>query len=236
MTVTDHPTHLPDPLQSQRVRSFLESAMYLPTAFAEHDTATLLAFMRAHPFATLVTHDGDGSHAGHVPLLVSHTDDGQVELRGHLAKANPQSAHHGAALVIFHGPHVYISADWYEADNVVPTWNYQVVHAHGAMSTSNDPGAITAVLDDLGKNFEPVWPARWHQRLTPAVHQSLSRQITAVTVKVTQVTGKWKLGQHQTIERRRRTVTALRHLGGEDRLAVAAAMEHSVTTETDHRT
>jgi len=236
MTVVDHPTHLPDPLQSQRVRSFLESTMYLPAAFAEHDPVTLLAFMRAHPFATLVTSDQGEPQAGHLPLLATRDAAGGMVLHGHLASANPQASHQGSALAIFHGPHAYISANWYDAENVVPTWNYQVVHVHGELAASTHPTDISDLLDRLATEVEGPDAVRWQQRLNPEIRQRLASQITAVTLRVSRIVGKWKLGQNQAPERRARTVAALRHLGGDERLELAAAMEGTFAFDGGGRT
>lgn len=210
--------------------------MYLPAAFAEHDPAVLLAFMRAHPFATLVTSDQGEPHVGHLPLLATRDATGGMVLHGHLASANPQANHPGPALAVFHGPHAYISANWYEAGNVVPTWNYQVVHVHGEVTTSTEEHDLGEVLDRLAAEFDGEDAARWQQRLDAETRRRLTGQITAVTLRVSRVVGTWKLGQNQAPERRERTVAALRDLGGDERLELAAAMERTLASDAGGRT
>src|SRR5579864_2113139 len=85
--------------------------LYIPEHFRVEDQATAIAFMRANPFAILVSTTADGPFATHVPVIVRETEN-QIRIRGHVAKANPHWRHLQAnplALMIFHGPHAYIS-------------------------------------------------------------------------------------------------------------------------------
>lgn len=107
--------------------------MYTPNHNRIEDTATLLAFMRAHSFAALVTHGDAGLRATHLPVVVEQ-DGERVRLLAHLAKANPQwrdFAGDRDAMIIFAEPHAYVSPRHYERAESVPTWNYAAVHAYG---------------------------------------------------------------------------------------------------------
>ena len=113
--------------------------MYLPKHFEQHDRAALAALMREHPLATLVTLQDGQATADHIPLLYD-SDDGEFgTLRGHVARANPlwKAAAGSRVLAVFNGVEAYISPSWYASKatthKVVPTWNYAVVHAHGAL-------------------------------------------------------------------------------------------------------
>lgn len=205
--------------------------MYLPKQFAETDRSTLLAFVAAHPFATLVTMESGLPQAGHVPLIAEQRADGALALRGHLAAGNPQLAQGGPALAVFHGPHAYISANWYDADDQVPTWNYQVVHARGALHVDRDPAALDALLGRLATAFEGPGAAQWQARLGATMRGRLLGQIVAIELRVEQLVGKYKLSQHHAPERRVRAAAALRRLGGDERLALAAAMERTLAAD-----
>jgi transcriptional regulator len=105
--------------------------MYLPEYFRVRDHATVLAFMQNNPFAILVSCTETGPFATHVPLVIQQREN-QLTLRGHVAKANLHWKHlennpHNT-LVIFHGPHAYISPANYNTREAVPTWNYGTVH------------------------------------------------------------------------------------------------------------
>src|SRR3546814_9739767 len=112
--------------------------MYGPPAFRLDDRAAAIEVMRVHPFAMLAAATGPGAvEITHLPILVDR--DGEVvTLRGHVARANPmarliadstpQAPLHATA--VFAGPQAYVSPDWYETENQVPTWNYQIGRAH----------------------------------------------------------------------------------------------------------
>jgi transcriptional regulator len=202
--------------------------VYLPKHFAETDRSALLAIVRANPFATLVTMAGGLPQAGHVPLVAAEQADGALVLRGHLAAGNPQLDHEGPALAVFHGPHAYISAAWYDADDTVPTWNYQVVHARGELRVDRDPAALDQLLDHLAAAVEGPAATRWQERLGSATRSRLLKQIVAIELRVADLVGKSKLSQQHAPERRARAVAALRRAGGDQNLAVAAAMARTL--------
>jgi len=71
--------------------------------------------------------------ATHVPLRLVESANGTTKLQGHMSRANPHwrlFEQGGRSLVIFAGPHSYVSPRWYDHVNV-PTWNYIAVHAYG---------------------------------------------------------------------------------------------------------
>src|SRR5688572_30446298 len=107
--------------------------MYVPPRYQVTDDAEIDRFVRAHGFATPVSHGRDGLIATHIPVELDYESDGVRRLRGHVSKANPQWRQLGEskeAMVVFLGPHTYISPTWYDHPNV-PTWNYQAVHFYG---------------------------------------------------------------------------------------------------------
>jgi len=109
--------------------------MYIPKEFAVGDTAEILAFMKQHSFAVLVSTVADRYWGTHLPLLLHQNAAGGYYLLGHLSKANPQWQHfreQEKVLAIFSGPHAYVSSAWY-AQESVPTWNYMAVHVYGTL-------------------------------------------------------------------------------------------------------
>jgi len=107
--------------------------MYISKLYREEDRAKIVEFLKQNAFATLVTYDGKKPAASH--LLMEVTDNkGNLFLNGHMSKANPlwkTFETNPEVLVIFQGPHTYISPTWYNHVNV-PTWNYQAVHLYGS--------------------------------------------------------------------------------------------------------
>src|SRR6476620_10303297 len=109
--------------------------MYLPKSFQIEDLGELHAFILAHNFASLITQHQGAPFATHLPFLLDAERGPHGTLLAHMARANPQwrgFASGQPALVIFQGPHTYISPSWYEPiAPSVPTWNYATVHAYG---------------------------------------------------------------------------------------------------------
>ena len=115
--------------------------MYLPSHFEETRIEVLHELVRERPLATLVTLGAAGLNANHIPFELDAAPLPNGTLRGHVARANPVWRDYSLdteALVIFHGPQVYISPSWYEtkkqSGEVVPTYNYAVVHAYGSIA------------------------------------------------------------------------------------------------------
>ncbi len=126
--------------------------MYIPKAFREDDIKTLHAFMREYSFAALVTQQEGVPFASHLPFLLDAGQGPYGTLLAHMARANPQwHALDGAqeVLVIFQGPHTYISPSWYENANTVPTWNFAAVHAGGKLEPVVDEAALYDLLSTL---------------------------------------------------------------------------------------
>jgi transcriptional regulator len=101
--------------------------------------------MHDDSFAALVTQHAGVPFASHVPLILAADEGPYGTLYGHMAQSNAQWRDFDASqdvLVIFQGPHTYVSPSWYEADPTnVPTWNYAVVHAYGSPRLITDDDA-----------------------------------------------------------------------------------------------
>src|SRR4051812_20940703 len=124
--------------------------MYVPSHFREDRPEVLHEIVRRYSFATLVSHDVDGALiASHLPFLF---DAGQSRLRSHMARANPQwrgfGISGGEAMVIFQGPHAYVSPSWYESKLQVPTWNYVTVHAYGVPRIVEGGDELRAIVGE----------------------------------------------------------------------------------------
>ncbi len=122
--------------------------MYIPPSFLETDPTKLHDFIEQHSFATLISsHDGEPV-ASHLPLLLDREAGPHGRLIGHMARANShwQMAGNQRALAIYHGPHAYVSPGWIAAQNVVPTWNYVTVHAHGTLRLIEDRDRLRELL------------------------------------------------------------------------------------------
>jgi transcriptional regulator len=200
--------------------------MYIPASHAETDPAKLHDFMRSNSFATLVTENETGMIASHLPLLFDADAGPMGLLMGHMARANPQWRDvRGEAMVLFNGPHVYISPSWYEADGTVPTWNYTAVHAYGTFQVVDDRDFLLELLRRTVAYYESPRPQPWtFDEKAPHVDPMI-RAIVGFRIEINRLEGKWKLSQNHPEERRRRVIGALEGQPDDHSRAVAALMK-----------
>ncbi|MDY7573818.1 FMN-binding negative transcriptional regulator [Actimicrobium sp. CCI2.3] len=197
----------------------------MPQHFREDDPALLLEVMQRYPFATLVSNVDGKLFATHVPVLARQVD-GAVRIDGHVARANPHwqaLQADPAALVIFQGPHTYISPTRYVGKNRVPTWNYIAVHASGTALIEHDVDAKLALLASLVEQNEPGYHAQFDQ-LDTGLREGLLKAIVGFTIRVDQLEGKFKLGQHRLAEDQP-DMQAWHEAGGENERAIAQWMQ-----------
>ena len=179
--------------------------MYLPAHFEESRVEVLHDLMRACPLATVVTLSTDGLNANHLPLHLSQEPGPFGRLRGHAARSNPMLkdlVQKVETLAVFQGPDSYISPSWYatkqEDGKVVPTWNYAVVHAYGALRVVDDAAWVRSLVDTLTIQQE----ARFHEpwSVSDAPQEFVDQRIGAIVgieMVITRLIGKWKVSQNQ---------------------------------------
>lgn len=196
-----------------------DSPVYIPEHFRISDHATALAFMRANPFTILVSSTADGPFATHVPVII-RDDVERVIIRGHVAKANPHWRHleqQPECLIIFHGPHAYVSASNYVTLENVPTWNYGAVHVYGNARVFSAPDELLGVLHELIPTFEPAYAEQWAS-LSQSYRESMLKHIVGFEIAVTKIEAKFKLSQNRTKEEQANVITSL---GKADDTAIA---------------
>ena len=186
--------------------------MYIPSAFTVDDLQTLHAFMQRYSFATVVSTTDNDAQASHLPLLLEPHEGRFGRLIGHMAKANPQwkTAADKPVLVIFQGPHAYISPSWYAEDNVVPTWNYAAVHTCGVMKLETDNAKVRRIVEQYVDFYEAAMVRPWSlETPEPAFVDQLVDGIVGFTIDIDRIEGKWKLSQNHSEERRQRVIAGL---------------------------
>jgi transcriptional regulator len=202
--------------------------MYLPKHFAETRGEVLQALMRAQPFATLVTQDGAGLQADHLPLHFAVGIGPHGALQGHVARANPlwRQAADSEVLAIFHGPQAYVTPSWYETKRAdgkaVPTWNYVVVHARGRLRVIDDPAWLRRQLESLVAEHEAGFAEPWQIADAPSDYiDKMLAAIVGIEIVISDLTGKWKTSQNQPEINRAGVVVGLREQGTDNSLQMA---------------
>jgi len=202
--------------------------MYTPKFNHIFDRMLLLEAMRAWPFAVLFgSQSADGvagvPQATHLPLVVK--DEGEHGLlEGHFAVANPhwKSLAGRETLVVFNGPHTYVSHTLYAEELSVPTWNYIAVHAYGTLTLVDDDAGKEALLETLIEANEPPYLEQW-RRLPDGYRRTMLKGIIGFRIPIARIEGKFKLSQNRP-EIDRQNVRAAHASGDADQQALAAWM------------
>jgi transcriptional regulator len=171
--------------------------MYSPPYNRPEDRGEILAFMRANDFPLLVTGTGGTLHASHLPVVVSERGE-DLFLDMHMAKNNPQwrEFFDEEVMVVFLGPHAYVSPRWYEQKERVPTWNYAAVHAYGTPKIVEGRAPKYAGQERLVATHDPEWlPA--FRNLREEYVTSMLEGIVNFEIKVTRIETRWKLSQNR---------------------------------------
>jgi len=185
--------------------------MHPNPSFRKETKARNIAFARERGFGTLAINAHGGPLLSHVPFRLLE-DDKTVEL--HLVRSNPiltllKKAQDAVISVL--GGDSYISPDWYEIEDQVPTWNYVAVHLRGTLSLLPQE-QIHDVLVELSASMEErLLPKKpWvSDKMDQAVYKGMLRQIVPVKMDVSSIDATWKLNQNKDDEVRLRAADAV---------------------------
>lgn len=178
--------------------------MYVRASHRPRSAADVIEIMKAHPFATLITSSGGELVASHLPFMIDEERGERGTLLAHMARANPQSAAIGAvqeALVIFHGPHAYISPSWYEDRATAPTWDYVAVHCYGTPRRHSDEEARRNIERLIGIVEQPSRLPWSITELTPDAIRTLLQNVVSFEIPISRIEGKFKVNQGDKPER-----------------------------------
>lgn len=185
--------------------------MYVPETFALTDPEEIRRVIQDYDFGLLVTGSGGAPTATHLPFLLDESLGEQGTLFGHMARPNRHwrdleaMSEDGEALVIFQGPHSYISPSWYGPEaKAVPTWNYVTVHVYGRPRIIPAPDELMAVLEKLVARHEARLEQPWSlNRLDSKFVEGMTRGIVGFEIAITRIEAKAKLSQNKELEMQR---------------------------------
>ncbi|MDO9710440.1 FMN-binding negative transcriptional regulator [Paracraurococcus lichenis] len=204
--------------------------MYNPPAFREDRPDILYGLIRNARLALLVSNGAGGvPDVTHLPLTLVEEEG---VLLGHLARANPhwqalRAA--GRALAVFQGAEGYVSPNWYpskaEHHRVVPTWNYEAVHAEGPIEVIEDPARLHAIVSLLTEHQEAAQPKPWSVADAPEPFVAAQlKGIVGLALRIERLEGKRKLSQNRAEPDRAGAEAGLAASADARDRAVAAAM------------
>lgn len=199
--------------------------MYTPAHFAITQADELHRIIQSYPLGILIT-TAHGLDANHIPFELDPNQGEFGTLTAHVARANPvwqQCANGTAVLAVFRGAEGYISPNWYpskhETHRQVPTWNYEVVHAHGLLTIRDDETFVRGMVARLTRRHEAQEPKPWKMGdSSPGFIDGMLKAIVGIEISITRLEGKAKLSQNREVRDRRGAVEQLRQRG-EERLA-----------------
>jgi transcriptional regulator len=206
--------------------------MYIPAHFAETRPEELHRIVRAHPLGMLLTQGDAGLDADHIPFALDASAGAQGALLAHVARANPlwqRCANGSPVLVVFRGAEAYVSPSWYpskhETHRQVPTWNYEVVHAHGTLTVHDDERFVRRLVAQLTRSHEAAEPQPWKMdNSAPDYIDSMLRNIVGIEIRITALVGKVKLSQNREVRDR---LGAADTLDARGQAAIAHAMRQA---------
>lgn len=197
--------------------------MYSPKYNQETDWNTVAAFIRQNGFGLLISTDNGLPVGTHLPIELEEKEPGTFVLRGHIARANPQSATFVAGqpfLVVFTDPHAYISSSWYEKGKI-PTWNYIAVHVYGQLRVL-DENELVASLTGLMKRYETV------VKMSDIAEKELQNNLKAIIgfeISMDKVDTRFKLSQNRNDHDYFSVVDHLKENGDDHSRRIAEEME-----------
>jgi|ERR1035438_6229927 transcriptional regulator len=204
--------------------------MYNPVPFKMEEPTRLFDFIENNSFGILVSINGGELQASHLPVLLDRSWGTRGALLSHMAQANTQweTLAGREVMMVFNGPHAYVSPTWYGTPESVPTWNYVSVHVYGRFIHVTDGGGITQILGKMTSFYERALPEPWDLDRMPADYfRNLLGKIVGFRVEISRMEGKWKLSQNHPAEKRERVIQALEQ-GGHDSRQVAQWMREVI--------
>ncbi|BFT76024.1 FMN-binding negative transcriptional regulator [Paenibacillus sp. P36] len=201
--------------------------MYIPSYFKIKDDDIMYEVIEQNGFATLVSqHDGHPM-ATHLPLTLDRTNKC---LYGHVARPNPQwrDLQQQEVLVIFQGPHSYISPSWYETSDSVPTWNYMAVHVYGQAELIDDEDEVMSSMRSLIEKYEEPDSPYDLESVDSTYLSGLSKGIQGFKIHISDMEGKAKLSQNHPVQRQELVIQRLEALNRENERSIAALMRKNL--------
>jgi transcriptional regulator len=201
--------------------------MYIPKYFNISDENVIFNLIEENSFATVISQHNGEPYASHLPLVLNKDERA---LYGHFARANGQwkDIPKQNVLVIFQGPHCYISPSWYETNNAVPTWNYVAVHIYGEMEIVDSESEVFESLQRMVKKYENPTSSYRLEEVDTSYVEGLSKGIVGFKINITRMEGKAKLSQNHSIERQELVIQQLEQASGENNKKIANLMKANI--------
>jgi transcriptional regulator len=201
--------------------------MYIPKHFTINNEEDIYEFIEKNSFATLFSqHDGE-PYATHLPLLLNKEEG---FLYGHFARQNEQwrDIVGQNVLVIFQGPHCYISPSWYETNQAVPTWNYVAIHVYGQLEFVEDEQEVFESLSDMVNKYENPDSSYHLENVDENFIKGMSKGIVGFKININKIEGKAKLSQNHPAARQELIIEQLESSDDQNNVRIAQLMKNNI--------
>ena len=184
-------------------------------------------FIEENGFATLISQHNGEPYVTHLPLML---DREHGLLTGHFARPNGQwkDIENQNVLIIFQGPHCYISPSWYETNQAVPTWNYVAVHVYGKMVLVDDDQELHDSLAVMVKKYERPDSSYQLENVDSNYIAGMGKGIVGFKIMIERIEGKAKLSQNHTVERQELVIKQLENTSDENNKKIAVLMKRNL--------
>ncbi|SHM74955.1 FMN-binding negative transcriptional regulator [Gracilibacillus kekensis] len=201
--------------------------MYIPRHFRMDDKELIYDFIDKYGFATLFSQHQGEPNATHLPVMLNKSENA---LYGHFARPNEhwKDALNQQVLVVFQGPHCYISPTWYETDKAVPTWNYASIHVYGTLEIVEDRKVIFDSLNELVNKYERSDSPYNLDDIPSGFIDGMMKGIVAFRIEISKIEAKAKLSQNHTVQRQELIIKNLETSPIQDNLQVASLMRKNL--------
>jgi transcriptional regulator len=200
--------------------------MYKLSYFTENDHEAVIAFMKQHSFAVITAIGEQYPVATQVPLFIDVNEEGKIILSGHIMR---KTDHHRAfeknenVLVLFTGPHTYISASWYTNPQSASTWNYMTVQAKGKI-TLLDEAATYQAIKNITDHYEGQETAAAFNKMEDEYIAAMLKAIVAFSIEVETLDNVFKLSQNKDEQNKKQIIAALQQRHDENSKMIAEEM------------
>ncbi|CAM3570643.1 protease synthase/sporulation negative transcriptional regulator PaiB [Aeromicrobium ponti] len=200
--------------------------MYIPKHFKINEDEAFTV-IKENSFATLFSQHNGQPFATHLPLILNKEN---TCLYGHFARPNPQwkDILNQTVLVIFHGPHCYVSPSWYETNKAVPTWNYTAIHVYGEVELIEDEDELIGSMHDMVLKYEAPDSSYRLQDIDPDFLAGMNKGVQGFKIKINSIEGKAKLSQNHSRQRQELIVNHLEKILNTDEQQISKFMKENL--------
>ncbi|NWQ43221.1 FMN-binding negative transcriptional regulator [Bacillus sp. EB106-08-02-XG196] len=201
--------------------------MYIPKQFKMDNDEVMYDFIEKNSFAILFSQHNGEPYATHLPLLLNKE---KGFLYGHFARPNEQwkDIVNQKVLVIFQGPHCYISPSWYETNQAVPTWNYVTIHVYGQLEIVEDEQEVFESLSDMVKKYERPDSSYHLENVDENYIKGMGKGIVGFKININKIEGKAKLSQNHPASRQELIIKQLENSADQNDIHIAQLMKKNI--------